>query len=174
MVLADTALDHLDQWNEVRNRLGRLLDEQLSEFACIEPQTVPEGANRVYAYHYMRYLPEKLGGLSIGSFLKALSAEGVSCGVCGYGRLHQAPLFNGENPFGHGTYRSDASLPVTELLARTAFFAAPRFETATESDVLEYAEAYGKVIENADLLLEVEQEKAVKVEAASGRSINLV
>ena len=174
MVLADTALDHLDEWNEKRDRLGRLLDERLAEFACIEPQKVPAGSERVYAYHYMRYLPEKLGGLSLGSFLKALSAEGVACGVCGYGRLHQAPLFNGENPFGHGAYRCGQPLPVTELLAKTAFFAAPRFETATEEDVLEYAAAYQKVIENAELLLEAEQGREVIIEAASGRSINLV
>ncbi len=174
MVIASSSMDLLEEYNVTRNKLGALLDENLAELGCIVPQAVPQGSKRVYAYHYNRYVPEKLGGLSVATFLKALAAEGVICGVCGYGRLHKAPLFNGDNPFGLGTYASDKPLPNTEILAENAFMAAPRFETATESDVMEYVAAYRKVVANAEQLLEDEKDKNVRIEAESGRSINLV
>ena len=102
----------------------------------------------MYAYHYAQYIPEKFGNLKLATLLLALAKEGVVCGSCGYGRLHQSPLYCKDGPFANDfpfntkEYENRFNLedlPVTIKLAETTFMAAPRFETATKEDIEQYA-----------------------------------
>lgn len=164
VAIADAGLDVLDERNQIRNSFGKMLDTLLGDLEFLVPQKVPENAERVYAYNYMRYIPEKLKGLNFYVLCKALYAEGVACGTCGYGRLHKAPLYTDGGVFGNGcpiscphygsTYIPTPSLPNTELLAQNAIMIAPRFEAVTEDDIMQYSQAYHKVAENVDKLLE--------------------
>lgn len=166
IVIASEGLDLLDERNASRNENGKLLDSLFSQFSFLEPQKVAENAERVYAYHYMRYIPEKLQNLSVTTFCKALSAEGVAGGTCGYGRLHKAPFVTETGMFGHGCplscphygadYTVNKDLPNTEILAIHDVMVAPRFEGANAGHIEEYFEAYKKIEDNIDALLEYE------------------
>lgn len=184
IAIADANLDRLDALNEVRNRNAETFEALLSELPFVRFQKKEKEANRVYAYHYAQYLPEAFGGLKLSTFLKAVAAEGVVCGSCGYGKLHLAPLYVKEGPLGKefpftlenfDHCHLAGNLPVTERLSKTAFMAAPRFERATEADIAAYAGAYRKIAEHLDELLEFERREQVADEIKNnGRSINYV
>ncbi|MBQ3140895.1 MAG: aminotransferase class I/II-fold pyridoxal phosphate-dependent enzyme [Clostridia bacterium] len=188
IAIADAALDDLEETNAVRNKYGKYLEELTADLDYLIPQVQPEGAERLYAYHFARYVPEKLKGLNINTLLKALAAEGVVCGSCGYGRLHKAPLYTEEDsmirkgcPFNcphHGSepYRPNTDLPNTELLATNSFMMAPRFEKDTpecKEYVEQFALAYHKIAENVDELVKYEEENNLRnvVIENDGRSI---
>lgn len=185
IAIADAGLDRLDEMNHIRNENGKYFEKLISDLDFIKPQSIPENAERVYAYHYARYVPEKLGGLGLHVLLEALATEGVTCGTCGYGKLHKAPFYNEKGKFGKGCpfscpnygieYKPTSYLPVTELLGAYVFMIAPRFETAERSDIEQYAEAYHKIYDHIDELLEYEKKNNLKnvVENNAGRSINI-
>lgn len=166
IAIANAGLDVLDERNAIRNENGKLMDELFSQIGYLVPQKVAEKAERVYAYHYMRYVPEKLHNLNVTTLCKALAAEGVSGGTCGYGRLHKAPFVTEEGMFGHGCplacphygakYEVNKDLPNTELLAINDLMVAPRFEGINTGIVEEYLAAYKKIEDNIDDLLEYE------------------
>lgn len=166
IAIANAGLDILDERNAIRDENGKLLDKLFSQLGFFEAQKTPENAERVYAYHYMRYLPEKLHNLSVSTLCKALSAEGVEGGTCGYGRLHNAPFVTEEGMFGHGCplacphlgqkYVVNKDLPNTDILAINDVMVAPRFEGMNEGHVEEYLAAYQKIADNIDELLEYE------------------
>lgn len=184
IAIADANLDRLDELNEMRNRNAEKFEERLSDLPFIRFQKKEEGATRVYAYHYAQYLPEQFGGLKLSTFLKAVAAEGVVCGSCGYGKLHLAPLYTKDGPFGKefpftlenfGDCRLAGELPVTERLSKTAFMAAPRFERASDADIADYVRAYRKIADNLEELLEFERREQISDEIKNnGRSINYV
>ena len=177
-------LHRLDYMNGIRNANAKRLESLLKDLDFIEFQSVSEKAERIYAYHYVRFVSENLGNINISTFLRALAAEGVECGSCGYGRLHQAPLYTGKgSPFGQlgpfkNTYLKDYSptknLPNTELLNKTAFMAAPRFESENEKDVELYEIAYRKLKANIDELIKFDKNNTENLLKNSGKSINLV
>jgi dTDP-4-amino-4,6-dideoxygalactose transaminase len=180
--IAEGNLGRLDEMNRIRNRNAHYFEELISDIDFIKAQTVPEGAERVFSYHYMRYIPEKFGNIKIVTLLSALSAEGIVCGSCGYGRLHKSPLITGEGPYGHGCPTAcpiygrkpePAQLPNTELLAANAFLAAPRFEIECDEYIKLYSEIYHKIADNMDRLAEYEEKniKASKIEN-NGTSVN--
>jgi len=185
IAIADAGLDVLDERNEIRTRNGKLFDSAISELGYISLQKVPENAERVYAYHYARYMPEKLQNLNFYVLCKALGAEGVVGGICGYGRLHTAPLYTEGGNFGNGCplscpnygkdYKPTPSLPNTELLADNDIMIAPRFETTDTAVVEQYIQAYRKIYENVDALLEYQKtvpEDILYAKKGIGRSIN--
>lgn len=187
IAIADSALEDLDERSEIRNSQGKLLEEGIKDISCIIPQKVYSGAARQYAYHFVTYDETKLEGVSAMTFMKALKEEGVIVGVCGYGRLHKAPLFVEGDPYGNGCPgncshvvnnfdRTNVILPVTELLAVNTFMAAPRFEKNCGQLIEQYVEAYHKVANNADELRKYEIEKGNlnKDERLNSRSINLL
>lgn len=185
IAIADAGLDRLESLNKSRKENAEYLEELISDLDYIKPLKTPENSERVFAYHYVTYIPEKLKGLSLITLLKALAAEGVCCGSCGYGKLHQAPFYTGEGPFGHGCpfacpnypekYVPTEKLEVTERLAQNAVMIAPRFETDNKDIVKQYAKAYHKIYENIDLLLEYEEENRLAEQRIvnDGRSINV-
>ena len=112
-------------------------------------------SSSVFSYQYYRYVPVTDNPTETFVFLKALHAEGVLCGYCGYGRLHYAPLFTEGGPYGDCVPQQKSSgpaLPVTEMLAATTFLAAPRFETSCTPLVEQYIAAYRKVATYMDAL----------------------
>ncbi|MBI3947230.1 MAG: DegT/DnrJ/EryC1/StrS family aminotransferase [Armatimonadetes bacterium] len=187
IAIARDQLHHLDEMNEIRDRQGAALESGLADIPAIAPQRVVPGARRVYAYHYMRYDPAHLGDVSLGTFLRALAAEGVSAGRNGYGRLHGEPLFLGGFPFSPGrtTYGvfgvalppfANGPLPVTDEIRVNTFQGAPRFETECPELIAQYVEAYHKVAGSVDELRTFDREHAGKAPApqVSTRSINPV
>ena len=184
VAIADANLDRLDELNEIRYRNGKRLEELLSALDFIKFPKEYKGAKRVFAYHYATYHAERLKGLKLSTLLTALAAEGVACGSCGYGKLHLSPLYNKEGafaaefPFTVPDFPKDlknSDLPHTEKLAQTAFLAAPRFEVASEEDLVAYYNAYRKVADHVDELLDLEaREGAMDTIENDGRSINYV
>lgn len=183
VAVADANMDRLDELNEIRYQNGRRLEALLSDLPFLSFQKEYDGAKRVYAYHYARYLPEKLGGLKLATFLEALVEEGVACGSCGYGKLHLSPLYNREGEFGkeypfcdpeYPQNYKDTVLPNTKLLADSVFMMAPRFENATEDDLLAYSRAFHKIAENVDALLAYEKRVNVADIDNNGSSLNYV
>lgn len=184
VAIADANLDRLDELNEARYRNAKRLEELLSDLKFIRPQREYDGAKRVYAYHYVQYLPEELGGLKLKTLLMALKAEGAKVGNCGYGKLHLAPLYTRdgvlakEGPFTSNEYPTelaDGDLPNTAKLAGSAFMLACRLEVVTDEELQTYARAFHKVAENLDALLEYEAREQIGGEIQStGRSIDYV
>lgn len=183
IAIADSELDSLDERNVIRNRNAEHLNDLLSDIACIKNVKVYDGAERVYGYHYMRYDHELNNGVLRETILKALVAEGVTVGACGYGHLHEDPAFTQFDAswpkcYPNGERKEAVTLPVTAYLHDTVFMAAPRFEDPNGFEAIEqYAEAYHKVISATDELLEYEKEHADELAAMkpkSGRSINIV
>ena len=183
IAIADANLDKLDELNEIRYKNGKKFEELISDLPFINFQKEPDGAKRVFAYHYGQYIPEKFGNVELGLFLRALAAEGVACGSCGYGKLHLAPLYTKDGPFAkrYPFSRTDfpdtakAELPTTEKLSRTAFMLAPRFEVLCDKALEEYSAAYHKVAENIEELIVHEKQTKEKEEIKNnGRSINYV
>lgn len=184
VAIADANLDLMDGLNETRYQNGRRLEELLSDLDYVKFQKEYDGAKRVFAYHYAQYVPEALKGLKLKTLLIALKAEGVSCGSCGYGKLHESPLytrdgvFASDYPFVREEYPEDIAsteLPNTKRLADTAFMMAGRLEVCTEEDLQAYSRAYHKIAENIDALLEYEREQNIDGTIKNdGRSINYV
>lgn len=187
IAIANHGLDELDERNRIRKSNAKYLEEALLELPFIVPQKVYDGAERQYTYHYASFDETKLEGISMMTFLNALSKEGVICGACGYGRLHEAPLFTEGGPFGDcipSNSLSDAGasgcpntvLPVTSYLAAHTFMMAPRFEKPCKELLDQYIQAYMKIAGNIDELRQLEKSSSTKVdkEKMSGRSINII
>ncbi len=182
--IADANLERLDKYNAIRNENARYFEKLLQDIDFVKFQEEVDGAEKVYAYHYAEYLPEKFGNLKLATLLLALAKEGVVCGSCGYGRLHISPLYSKEGPFANAfPFNTKAyderfklgEMPVTLKLANSTFMAAPRFETATKKDVEQYAEAYHKIAKHLDELLKYEKDQNIKDSIVNdGRSINYV
>jgi dTDP-4-amino-4,6-dideoxygalactose transaminase len=176
IALANSALDELDERNAIRSANGRRLENLLADLDFISSPTVLEGCERQFSYQYMTYHPQKFAGLRSFSFLKALSAEGVICGYCGYGQLHLSPLVLEGGPFKAHAPRKAEQLPVTEYLGVNVFLAAPRFENDCPELIEQYAAAYHKVALHRDELEEYDRDKdyAKELGELSGRTIDLV
>ena len=184
VAIADANLDLLDEQNTARYRNAKRLEELLSDLPFIKFQKEYEGAQRVFAYHYAQYVPEALGNLKLKAVLKAIAAEGVNCGSCGYGKLHLAPLYTkdgvlaAEYPFCSKEYPVDlaaSDLPVTAKLADTAFMIAGRLELATEEDLEAISRAYHKVAANVEALRAWQEENLTDATIHNaGTSINYV
>lgn len=184
VAIADANMDRLDELNEARYQNARRLEELLSDLPFIRFQKEYDGAQKVFAYHYAQYIPEALSGLRLKTFLKAVAAEGVNCGSCGYGKLHMAPLYTKDGTFAddypfvtpdYPTDLAESDLPNTKILSQSAFMIAGRLEQATEEDLQALARAYHKVAENVEALLQFEKEQNLGVEIENdGRSINYV
>lgn len=174
IAIADAHLDDLDERNAIRNRNAQALEAAIADLGFLVPQKQYDGAQREYAYHYMRFDNQKFAGISTFTLLKALAAEGVICGYCGYGRLHNAPLFAQGGAYGDcGPHKEAVSLPVTEHLADATLMIAPRFENDCPELIAQYAAAFHKVAENRDALAQYEKahDFAAEKKSLSGRSV---
>lgn len=176
IAIANANFDELDERNAIRNANAEKFAASIADIPFLRAQKINEGGEREYAYQYYFYDKEKFGGIGTITLLKALSSEGVTCGYCGYGRLHKAPLFLQGGAYGDcGAHADPASLPVTELLAEQTFMAAPRFENLCSELLQQYAEAYHKVAANEKDLAEYDRahDFAEERKNLSGRSVAL-
>ncbi len=115
-----------------------------------------------YAAHGL-YLPEELGGLSLTRFTEAVRAEGAACSPGVNMALHQHPLLQTCDVYGHGkptrianserdVRRVDSSLSVSERINYRAYYV-PWFKKFYPEIIEEQANAYRKVCENYQSLL---------------------
>ncbi|NIA13303.1 MAG: hypothetical protein GWP08_04425 [Nitrospiraceae bacterium] len=105
------------------------------------------------------YRAEELGGLDIGRFCEAVTAEGSPTGPGANPPMHLHPLLNEYDIYGHGQptriafatrdlRQPPGSLPVSERIGREVF-SVPHFKHV-HKDVIElHAAAFRKVAENA-------------------------
>ena len=116
-----------------------------------------------YAAHGL-YRPDELGGLSVTRFAEAVRAEGTDCNPGVNKPLHLHPLFSTCDIYGHGKptriAHSDrdlrqprGSLPISEKIA-TLTYSIPWFKHYRPEIIEEHAEAYRKVAENYEVLLD--------------------
>jgi perosamine synthetase len=174
IALANAQLDDLDERNAIRNGNAEKLNSMLADIPFLKPQKLNDGGEREYSYHYMYFDKSKAGGVRTIALLKALSAEGVQCGYCGYGRLHKAPLFLEGGAYGDcGAHTEAVSLPVTEELAEQTILVAPRFENDCPELIEQYSAAYHKVAANIDELraYDAANDFAQELRQLSGRSV---
>lgn len=180
IAIANTELDRLEKRNKIRNDNGKLLEAKIADVDCLKTQKLYEDSERLYSYHYVYYDPDKLCGVSPYTLLKAFGAEGMMSGECGYGALHNEPIFAEGGPFGLcQKHDNKISLPVTEELAQRTIMIAPRFETDCPELIEQYSQAIHKVVNNVDELIEYEKSQNINLadksqRKVSSRSINLV
>jgi len=178
--IANAGLDTLDELNALRNKNAKYLEALINDLEYITVQKTAFQSERSYSYHFVKYNPEKLLGINLNTVLKAISAEGVTCGSCGYGKLHKAPFYTEKGPYDNcfpfgEAYIPSSDLHNTEILSETVFMIAPRFETQCDEHIKQYALAYHKILENAEELKKYELDNNlsdVKI-TNKGRSINL-
>ncbi len=119
-----------------------------------------------YACHGI-YVPEELGGLSVTRFCEAVRAEGCHTSPGVNNALHMHPLFTEADIYGHGKptriansdrdlrqYKGD--LPVSEAVG-TRTYHIPWFKKFRPEIIDQYANAFRKVSENYEELLEGDQ-----------------
>ncbi|NLZ70792.1 MAG: DegT/DnrJ/EryC1/StrS family aminotransferase [Clostridiaceae bacterium] len=175
IALADAAMDTLDARNEIRDRQARVLEAGIADLDFLIPQAIPADSRRVYAYHYMLYDPAKFGGVNPSTLMLALAEEGVICGACGYGRLHQAPAILEGGGFGNvNPHDTPVSLPVSEDMGRRQIMVALRFEQECPELIDQYIAAYHKVAANMEKLQAYERENGIRSFDLSGRSISII
>ena len=189
IAIANSELPRLDERNEIRNTNAEYFDSKIADIPFLSQVKVLDGCKRVFGYHYARYDHELFGEIRLQTILKALAAEGVYCGGCGYGNLHREPAFakgdilqkwaNSSRLYAEKNYANGyTELPVTEYLRDTAFMAAPRFEDPKCFALIDQmSAAYHKIAENPDELRAYEkdhQEELDQLKPKSGRSINVI
>lgn len=112
------------------------------------------------------YRSDELGGLPIGRFCEAVTAEGSPTHAGGNAPIHLHPLFNTCDIYGHGKptrmahterdlRQAPGSLPASENVANTVF-SIPHFKHFDADVIAEHAAAFRKVAGNAESLLERE------------------
>lgn len=118
-----------------------------------------------YYYPHGLYQADELGGLSVTRFAEAVRAEGVADCMPGCNRpLHLHPVFNTCDIYGAGTptriansptdiRQKPGSLPISEGIGNKVF-GIPWFKQYQPEKIEEYAQAFRKVAENYQEILE--------------------
>lgn len=177
IAVANAALDELEERNAMRNANALLLEEKIKDYPFLIAQKIYPNASRQFAYHYMTFDSTKLGGIKTITLLKVLSAEGLVCGYCGYGRLHFSPVVLQGGPYGDcGAHTKPVALPVTERLAQNTVMIAPRFENPCEELIEQYASALHKLADNLEELVAFDKANSFQAELKKlgGRSISII
>jgi hypothetical protein len=133
----------------------------------IKPHRPPEDSGSTmggwYAPHGL-YMPEELGGLDVARFCEAVCAEGVSIHPGANLLMHLHPMLNEADVYGHGkptriahadrdVRQSEGSLPATERMPERVY-SIPWFKHYRPRIIEEHAQAFHKIAEHADELLE--------------------
>lgn len=130
-----------------------------------------------YAAHGL-YRAEELGNLPLSTFCEAVNAEGCPTFAGSNFPLHLHPLYNEADIYGHGKptrianstrdlRQGPGSLPVTEK-APNECYGVPWFKHYRPAEIEEYANAFRKVAENADKLLEQYGTDGEEVKGSAG------
>ena len=175
MAMARVQLKYYDERCEEIRRAINYFWDLLEGVPGLRPHRVDEseGSNMAgwYAVHGL-YVPEELGGLSISRFCEAVSAEGGGAHPgCNF-PLHLHPLFLEADIYNQGQptriansdrdlRQREGSLPVTEA-ANARCFHMPWFKKFRKQEIEQYANAYRKVAENYEQLLEGDENKTIQ------------
>ena len=150
---------------EIRMAMNHFWDH-LEGVPGIRPHRTSTGTgSNMAGWYYPRglYYPEELGGLPVADFCAAVSAEGAPCSAGVNRTLHDHPLLNTCDIYGHGkptrlantnrdVRQPPGSLPICEgINDRT--FGVPWFKHFRPAEIAEYAQAFRKVAENYCLLI---------------------
>ncbi len=164
--LARVQLKHYPQRiKEIQKAMNRFWD-LLEGVPGIKAHRPPAESGSTMAGWYAAkglYRPDELGGLDIGKFCQAVTAEGFETGPGINSPLHLHPALHDADIYGHGkptvianakrdVRQGPGSLPVSESIDQRCF-AIPWFKHDRPEIIEEYAAAFGKVAEHADELL---------------------
>ncbi|MBE4741306.1 MULTISPECIES: DegT/DnrJ/EryC1/StrS family aminotransferase [Streptomyces] len=165
-VLADRSLARLDDLLKVREANCAHLDAMLSRIDGVHPPVRRPHMTRVAHYsHQPLYRQEELGDLSIGTFVRALAAEGVPVSRPKSPPLHQEPAFQDPewkldtyHPGPANSYRRyrDRQLPNSETYVATAL-RLPVFSRDMRAELDAVGEAFEKVTQQAGVLRDLER-----------------
>lgn len=165
--LAWRSLGRLDELLTIRQANCDHLDRVLDEFAGIRPPVRRDHMTRVAPYsHQPLYRREELDGLSIGSFVRAVAAEGVPLSRPRTPPLHQLPAFQDPawrpgtygppQPVRYRSYR-DGDLPRSEHYFQTAL-RMPVFSRDVRPQIDEFRRAFDKVTGQVARLRDLESQ----------------
>ena len=148
-------MTRLEEQTRTREQNARYLTSMLKEIPGIATQKIYEGCTR-HAYHVykFRFLPEGFAGMTREKFLKAMSAEGISC-TSGYTELNRRRhLKNALASRGYQRIYSKQVLarleernqcPVNDRLCQQAVGLTQNMLLGTRSDMDQIAEAIRKI-----------------------------
>lgn len=154
-----------DQIREIQNAMNRFWDA-LEGTPGLRAHRPPADSGSTMGGWYNPvglYVPEELGGLSVGLFIQAVNAEGGrSARGCNL-PLHMHPLFNTVDVYRDGkptriafaerdVRQPEGSLPNAEAL-RAAAYGIPWFKHDRPEEIERYAAAFRKVALRAEELL---------------------
>jgi perosamine synthetase len=126
----------------------------------LRPHRPPKSSGSNMAGWYTprgHYRAEELGNLSLARFCQAVSAEGAPCYPGGNRTLHDHPVLNTCDVYGHGrptrlahsdrdVRQPPGSLPVCERI-NGLIYGVPWFKHHRPAQIEEYAHAFRKVAE---------------------------
>ena len=171
---ARSQLKRLPQYNAIAQRNGAFLSEQLGKISGLQPPFVPEGSSTIYHKYRLRFDPDALG-LEMAParlrdrLLDALEAEGVTMSLWHYEPMPAFPIFRDRDigygngyPWRSALYDGDVTYDPQEYpqalrMFETTLIVHDERHSITIQDMalMEcYAEAFHKVFENLDELLE--------------------
>jgi len=163
-------LSRLDETNHARIEMCEFLTDRLGKLPGLIPPFIPDYAKSVYHYYKIRVDPMKLGSrLSAREFrdriVVALQAEGVKAAVWCARPIYMQPLFQAREGWGKGfpwkspyvtkeTVYPKGLCPVAERTSDETFNLS--LHPPNGLDLMEqYAQAFEKVIENANVLQDI-------------------
>jgi perosamine synthetase len=178
--LARVQLRKLEAFNRERNEHIEYFLQRIEGLPGIAACESPTGSKRVFYGLRIRYLGKELAGVSLDSFLAALSAEGVTAGRERYCQQHLEPLFAKENVFDSG-YPWNLGKPWRKLpygnvvLPETAkaidgLISLPTFQHAGRKLLDQYAVAFEKV---CGQLREVPRQRSKKKRTIDGKKASV-
>ena len=148
---------------EIQAAMGRFWD-LLADVPGLRPHRPADPTSSTGAWYFPRglYRAEELGGLPCETFCEAVRAEGYPCWpgankpLYTHPVFHEADIFHQGKPtviaFGQRDVRQKVgSLPVTDSIDSIAF-GVPWFKLDRPAVIRQYADAYRKVAEQADVL----------------------
>jgi dTDP-4-amino-4,6-dideoxygalactose transaminase len=160
--MASAQLTRIEEQARTRDGNAAYLTQLLREIPGIVPARMYPGCTRnAWHLYIFRYQPEAFAGLPKRAFLRALSAEGVSC-AAGYTPLTRAPFL--EETFAQRTFRSIFSprrlagwrgrnrCPENDRLCEEAVWLTHNMFLGTRTDMEQIADAVRKIQAHADRL----------------------
>ncbi|RPJ57159.1 MAG: DegT/DnrJ/EryC1/StrS family aminotransferase, partial [Acidobacteria bacterium] len=160
-------MQRLEEQTRVRQRNAAILTKLLDEVGGVAPARMYPGCTG-NAYHLFmaRYRKEEFSGLSRGTFLKALQAEGIPCSA-GYAPLNKEPYIR--DTLSSRGYRAiypaellnrweeRTACPVNDKLCQEAFWLAQTMLLGTSADMEQIAAAVQKIRRHAGELKKTEK-----------------
>ena len=137
-------LDRLPEQMLQRDRNARFLAAGLAQVGPgLRPLAVDERVTR-HAWHIfaLRYEPEAFGGWPRESFVRALTAEGIPCGL-GYVPLTRSPAITAA--FAEANAGQPRACPITEQIAGEAIWLTQNLLLGTQADMEDIVEAIAKI-----------------------------